>query len=71
MGEFRASLISSASAYHPEPERGGIDGGAGGRWETGRKELGNRRCVGSHKGICFGQSSTILFILKKSHTFQY
>lgn len=23
MGEFRASLISSATAYHPEPEREG------------------------------------------------
>lgn len=67
MGEFRASLISSAGAYHPEPEWvGRIDGGAGGRWETGKTELGNGRCVGPHKGICFAQSSSALCTYKKN-----
>lgn len=67
MGEFRASLISSAGAYHPEPGwEGRIDGGAAGRWQTGRKELGNGRCVGSHKEICFAQSSRILCVRKRN-----
>lgn len=40
-GEFRASLISSATAYHPQPESrgdgGGRDAGKIGGWGANRK----------------------------------
>lgn len=43
MGEFRASLISSAAAYHPEPERGRGRLGVGVGEELGK--LGKRKKI--------------------------